>query len=289
VSLSDDELLRRPIFVIGAPRSGTTVLSEILEAHLDVALIGEPRLTWRHGNEGKSDMFAPEDARPEVARYIRCTFAAELRRQGARRMVEKTPSNALRIGFVDRIFPDARYVHIVRDGRDAALSIREFWRAYSGGLPAKQLRQRLRELDPRRAPHYAREVLRRALPAGFARWVGPRTWGPRIPGLNELVSDLDILAVCCLQWRMSVESACYHGRALPAERYFECRLEDFSVDVVGEILKFCALEDDPSVHDQVAQRFDGSRTNNRRPLATAEEERILEEWLRPTLKWLGYE
>ena len=68
--------LDRPIVVVGAPRSGTTLMGELLSAHPALAHVEEPRLTWRYGNDAKSDMLGPEDARPEVCQFIRQRFAA---------------------------------------------------------------------------------------------------------------------------------------------------------------------------------------------------------------------
>ena len=123
--MSEAALLERPIIVIGAPRSGTTMLSNVLSLHSSLGYVDEPRLVWRWKNDAKSDMLRPEDARPEVVAYIHAAFAKQVHEQGRTRLLEKTPSNALRMGFVDRVFPDAIYLHILRDGRDSVLGIRD--------------------------------------------------------------------------------------------------------------------------------------------------------------------
>ena len=94
---SDDELLQSPIFILGAPRSGTAILADVLRSHPDLAYVREPRFIWRHGNDGKSDLLQPADARPEVIAHIRASFAGLVRSQGRSRLLEKLPSNSLRI------------------------------------------------------------------------------------------------------------------------------------------------------------------------------------------------
>lgn len=287
--LASDQL-DAPIIVIGAPRSGTTILSRVLEAHPALALIGEPRLIWRHGNERKSDLLLLADARPEVVAHIRERFAQETIGQGKRRFVEKSPQNSLRVDFVNRVFPDAKIIHILRDGRDSTLSIHDHWNRFSGGLPKRWLGQRLREVQWRRAPYYAKDLIRRALPKSLAPVVGPRLWGPRIPGLEQMVREMPLLEVCALQWRMCVEAGCHRGRLLPADRYMECRLEDFSPELVRKVLDFCALEDDAAVWAKYDERYDASRLGDRRSdRATPDEIDRIMTWIEPTLRWLGYD
>lgn len=284
----DDGTVDRPIIILGAPRSGTTILSRVLEAHPQLVRIGEPRLTWRYGNETKSDMLRPRDLTPEIRSHIRGRFAEEARSAGKPRFVEKSPQNSLRVEYVASVFPEARFVHILRDGRDSTISIRDHWLRFSGGIVPLQLRRRLREIEWRRAPHYLTELLRRTLPTGLAPVVGQRTWGPRIPGLEQLLRDLDLIEVCALQWRMCVEAACVEGRQLSRDRYMECRLEEFSPELVKKVLDFCELDTDPAVKREIEGRYDVGRRVARSGEVTSDEMRQVLHWIEPTLKWLGY-
>ena len=166
--------LDRPVIIVGAPRSGTTLLSRLLETHPDLHLIGEPRVTWRHGNERKTDMLLRGDARPKVKNFIRNAFAAETLGASKQSFVEKSPHNSLRLDFVKAVYPNARIVHIIRDGRESIVSIRDHWQRFSVGIGRKQLQQRLREVDWKRAPYYAKELLRRALLESVSPIVGRR-------------------------------------------------------------------------------------------------------------------
>jgi hypothetical protein len=203
--MTDDQLLKKPIIILGAPRSGTTLLSKVLGQHRDVAHLIEPRMTWRYGNDQKSDMLRPEDARPKVIAHIRKRFADFVRKSGKSRLVEKTPSNSLRPAFVNKVFPDAKFVHIIRNGYDSCLATEDFWDKHATGVSnvaPGRLSQRLHELGPWRLPYYLPEFARPAAPGPVRKLLGPNLWGPRLPGHRQLLRELGATAVACLQWRL---------------------------------------------------------------------------------------
>ena len=288
----NDELpwqLERPIVVIGSPRSGTTLLGNLLSEHPVLVHLVEPRLTWKYGNDSKSDMLQVRDARPEVCRHIRNTFAKVVQDAGGERLLEKTPSNALRMEFVDRVLPGCQFVHILRDGVESVLSIRGFWQRHARGFKKGKISERLREINLRRAPYYFKEIVRRAMPQRLSGLVGQPVWGPRIPGIDGLLQDLSVLEVCCLQWRMSVEAACHYGRQLPADRYMECRLEKMSPELLESVLEFCQLSMTPEVRTGFDAHFDKGLTTRRRDQANPEVLRTIQKWIGPTMQWLGQE
>lgn len=286
--MEHDPWLRKPIIIIGTPRSGTTLLGQVLRAHPSLAYLEEPRIIWRYGNDRRSDRLSPSDARPEVCRYIRDRFAEVVQRSGCQRLLEKTPSNSLRMGFVERVLPGCRFVHIIRHGCDSALSIRDFWQQHATGIKAGKAAQRLREIRWRQLPYYAKEIVRRGLGRRFPRLVRPPVWGPRIPGLDGLVRELELLEVCALQWRTCVESACHYGRTLPSDRYMECRLEDMGEDLLREVLEFAELEAVDPVWSAFHERFDARLTRPRRDDADPADVDAILRWIEPTLMWLGY-
>ena len=115
---------RVPIaLVVGCARSGTSILGELLAAHPSVAYVFEAQRTWDQvGNaRDQSHRLVAADATPEARAQIRAWFAEQL--GSAALVVEKTPRNILRLPFVRAVFPEARVIHIVRDGRDVACSL----------------------------------------------------------------------------------------------------------------------------------------------------------------------
>ena len=115
-----------PVVIVGAPRSGTNMLRDVLARLSGVATwpCDEINYIWRHGNlRYPSDEFPPELARPAVQRYVDRQFDWVSRHYDADVVVEKTCANSLRVPFVDRVVPEARYVFIRRNGLDAVDSV----------------------------------------------------------------------------------------------------------------------------------------------------------------------
>ena len=285
---SIDKYLQRPVIVLGAPRSGTTFLGTLLSYHPSLAFVGEPRLTWRFGNDGKSDLLRRTDARPNVRRHIRSVFSAAVHDAGKERLLEKHPSNSLRMEFVEEILPGCLFIHILRDGVESVISIQEYWQQHSTGVNPKNLTHRLKEARLRQIPYYAGELLRRLLPCTIAPFAKGPVWGPRIPGLDALVKELDVVDIACMQWRTCVEQACQYGRQLPSDRYLECRLEDMAPELIKQILSFAHLEDSPEVWAEFDKKFDSKSTSHRRVEATPELVERIGRTIEPTMKWLGY-
>jgi sulfotransferase family protein len=143
------DVFDRPAFIISAPRSGSTLLFDLLCGARDLwGLPGESRgviegigaLHPAHRGYG-SHRLDERDAGATTVRSLKAGFLAGLRnRQGTRfldqrsadptdklRMVEKTPENSLRVPFLNAAFPDARFVFLHRDARQSISSLIEAW------------------------------------------------------------------------------------------------------------------------------------------------------------------
>lgn len=124
--------LDRPVFVVGAPRSGTSLLYAVLRSSPAFAhWPGEAHEVWEADYHPtlrgwRSNALTAADVEPGAAARIRRSFF--LVAGSRRRLIDKTPRNALRVSFVDALFPDARYVHLVRDGRENVNSLLNAWR-----------------------------------------------------------------------------------------------------------------------------------------------------------------
>jgi len=111
---------RAPIFVIGFPRSGSTLIEQILGAHPEVQPMGEtaelPRLLERG---------ALEEGGAERTRTIARAYLEAIRRRGwsgRGRFVDKTLENFLHVGAIAAMFPNAVILEAVRDPMDVGLS-----------------------------------------------------------------------------------------------------------------------------------------------------------------------
>jgi hypothetical protein len=136
-----------PVVVLGVSRSGTTLLKQMLDRHPDLAIPTEsyflPQLWDRHGQRPDREAFLadlPRLARlrdwdvsvseigerlprdPSFAEAVQSIYQAYADARGKPRFGDKTPSYMQQLELLERAFPDARYAHLIRDGRDAALS-----------------------------------------------------------------------------------------------------------------------------------------------------------------------
>lgn len=137
-----------PFFIVGSARSGTTLLRVILNAHPKVTVPPESRFVtelWRGSNEVRVDEFLgaleshrqfkswnlPIDpvrtglsdrATVPYGTAIEAVYTAYAKHVGKEIWGDKTPRYVEHIPFIAGLFPNARFVHLVRDGRDVALS-----------------------------------------------------------------------------------------------------------------------------------------------------------------------
>ncbi|MEL7362876.1 MAG: sulfotransferase [Bacteroidota bacterium] len=283
-------VLDRPIVLLGAARSGTTLTAEILEHHPDVAYWVEPKYVWRYRNpRAATDARPPSEATPQVRAYIRAKFEAYRARNGAARFMEKTPSNCFRVPFVHAVLPDARFVHLVRDGRDVALSAERKW---TTPPDPSAIRRRLRlarhEIPLRDAPFYAVDTVRDVLGRQFMP-AQAFIWGPHFPGIREVRRTHTVLETCAIQWRESAEAAIEGLRAVPDDHVLEVRFERLirtPRETLEAILDFLGLSSDAALIDYAQRTIDRSAAQ-RWP---AELERVgsLAPLLDPTLEALGY-
>lgn len=123
---------KQPIFLIGCPRSGTSVLLQILlrspelrSVHNEGHILWEP---YHHPKDGgwDSDALGVEDVSARERAYIYLAVRLFVR---DRRFADKTPENCLRIPYLQALFPGASFVFLHRRAADNVSSLMEGWRA----------------------------------------------------------------------------------------------------------------------------------------------------------------
>jgi hypothetical protein len=241
------------LFIVGCPRSGTTLLQRLLDGHAQLAITPEthwiPR--WFRGKQGKGitpdgrvskkllrklsahprfaelgvtphrDHFRIKDTgRVSYARFVSSLFDLYGKQQGKPLVGDKTPGYAREVSTLHALWPSAKIVHVIRDGRDVALSILDWERA--------------RNWKPGE---------------GAARF---RTWAD------------DPLLTSALWWEWHVRLAREAGSPLGPALYHEVRYEalvDSPVGACRAVCDFLGLPPD----DALVRKYDErARSNSRR-------------------------
>lgn len=278
----------RHIVIIGAARSGTKMLRSALATATGAGVVPyDIGYVWRAGNERlRDDVIAPgqldQRGRELIQRFVD-GYAA-----GAPPVViEKTVGNTLRVPFVASVFPDAKYIHLLRDGVDVVESARRQWTA---GSDWRYIAAKARHVPLRLAPRFG---------AGYAASLGARmfsrdrrvgSWGPRYPGMEGDLRTEDLLVVCARQWRESVLAA---TRAFEDLRFpvYEVRYEDLVSDSVPVLRKLTEFLEVPAAADDIvaaAETVRGDRVSSGRAALLYEELAMLVPEFAGILAGLGY-
>lgn len=150
-----NQATEKPIFIVGNPRSGTTLLRLILCSHPRIFIpeetgfipfllkdaqselnieqtravlrrIGRLNTEW-DGMVTDVEGFFASLPRHDLQHILEALYQKKIAETGAVRWGDKTPSYVLYLPTIDRIFPNAQIIHLIRDGRDATLSAMQKW------------------------------------------------------------------------------------------------------------------------------------------------------------------
>lgn len=198
------------------------------------------------------------DATPWLAGRVRRFFEGRARVQGAPVFVHKF-TGWPRAGFLDAVFPEARFVHVIRDGRAVANSLLQmpWWQGY----------------------------------AGPATW----SWGP-LPASYQReweTSGRSFPVLAALEWKLLMDAFDEAKGVVPADRWLDVRYEDLIHDpraTMKGLLEFAGLPWTPAFEDRLGRyRFDPARTDSFRRDLGAEDREAMERSVLERLLRLGYE
>ena len=267
--------VKNPIFIVGAPRSGTGIFYRTMANHPDLAWISnitkkfpsslfltriimlfrndhrptEANNVWQKfaGNEDES--LGRNDVTGAARKYFHRVVQNNLRIFNKPRFANKCPGNSVRVEFLQEIFPDAIFIHIIRDGRAAAYSIMRSRMEHSGDY-----------------------------------WsVKPSDW--------QNLLKLPLVDACALQWKMTVECILHSAKSLPREQYMEVKYEDF-VAQPAEIFQQVGEQCDLIWQDDLLQTVTAGMDNRNykwRMEMSDEDQTTLSALLEIFLKQLGYD
>ncbi len=236
--------VRKPVFILGCGRSGTTILGESLSKHAKVTHLNEPRHLWVRAFP-ETDIWSDRAVARNGRLWLDATDATEPRSRKLQRMfaletflarrpvlVEKLPINSFRLGLIHAVFPDARFLHIHRNGLEVARSIAKL--------------------------------------AADGRWFGNNgyKWQQLVAHAAKSEATAGLPKRCStsahkglLEWRLSTEAAVTFLAQVPQQNRFELSYRDFSANPENSMVQiqtWLGLEDSPAVRtfvqEQVALR-----------------------------------
>ncbi|MDC8832462.1 sulfotransferase family protein [Alteromonas gilva] len=254
----------RPIFVLSAPRAGSTLLFELLTQHLPCLSIGNeshsiyrrfPELHKENANYDSGSL-SRHHATAEISQHLRQAFASQLSYQdgsppdweavcsGKQQpvFIEKTPRNALNIPFLREVFPHARFIYLYRNGQQNIASLIEGW----------QFGQR--------TGHF---VTFPDLP-GFVQ----RNWCFLLPPGWRTVKDASIADIATFQWLQTNQTIRTRLSELPQHHWCAIAYEqliDEPVSQLQRLASFCGLRLRPSARRLRAHALPLSATTLSQP------------------------
>lgn len=252
-----DSLFDRPVIILAAPRSGSTLLFETLAEAPEFWTVGGEShqfiegLKPLHPVAGRihSNRLTERHATREIVELLRRRFARFLQDRDGRkfidhldagplRFLEKTPKNALRQPFLDVVFPGALYIFLYREPRGNISSMMEAWRAGNWVT-------------------YPR----------LAGWYG-LPWSLLLPPGWEEMNAEPLEKVCAFQWEEANRIILDDLEMLPAGRWTACDYQSLIDDppaTVGRICEFAGVTVDERLGGRLSSQLPLSRYTHTPP------------------------
>jgi hypothetical protein len=231
--IASNKVFDRPIFIISAPRAGSTMLFELLsqsstlwtiDGETEDLIEGIAALNIANRNFD-SHRLTDLDATIETVQALKAGIIAELRNQQRRRYLElpeperpqtiraleKTPENALRVAFLAHAFPDARFIFLHREARQNVNSILEAWH-HDGFINIPRL------------PGWKRERWHFLLPQGW-----------------HALNDAPLMEVAAFQWSAANQQALEDLEAVPQDRWISIDYMELLGAPESVVHRVCAL------------------------------------------------
>lgn len=258
--------IKKPVIILGCPRSGTTLLYTILGKSKELySLYNESRFIFKkfyeeklkEGIEFHDDALSPElldDKTKEFflkefnkytlnnrllgiaqqklfrkKKYLKAIDSSIVAVNQAYkdillpeyRIIEKTPRNCFKVQFMNKLFPDAKFIYIQRDPRSNISSLIEGWRKRDDG------KGRIPKLEvPLNIKGYDKQYWRFALPPASAAY-----------------ADKSLEEVCAHQWISSNESIMNDLKDIAEDRQMTIKYEDLVANMPELIQKICEFTD----------------------------------------------
>jgi hypothetical protein len=279
------------VIIIGAPRSGTNILRDVLTSFDNIATwpCDEINYIWRYGNISyKSDEIPAIRATFAVRSFIQQRFNDIHKKNDADTVVEKTCANSLRVPFVDAVLPYAKYIFIYRDGIDATGSAKLRWKAT---LDIPYIIKKVRFVPKTDLLYYGLRYLWARLYRLVSKETRLAFWGPSLGGMQDIIKKHTLTEVCALQWQRCIDKSEEAFSKMPEDKVCRVRYEDFVNEPVKELTRILEFLGKNVELNKIVDAVEGVSANSvgkgRKSLGESEVKN-LEVLVGDTLKRYGY-
>ena len=287
-----------PVIILGAGRSGTNALRNMITSldGFSTWPCDEINAIWRHGNANwDNDEFPVEFATPKVISYIRKSFYSQWQREGKPIfLVEKTCANTLRVEYVNRILPEAKYIHIIRNGADVVSSAEKRWKGQLEVQPLHYFISKARFVPVLDIPLFIYRFIKNRYQKILGRSERLTRWGP-IPVEAKKYENNSLTDVCAHQWVQCVQK-CEQGlNNIDQCKILVVRYEELVANpskTLDSILKFLPCDEHSLAFDDkhMQTAVDMIKTNVRTTKSTDLDinDPFINECYKKLIKRLGY-
>ena len=281
----------QPVVIIGAPRSGTNILRDTICKIPGISSwpCDEINYIWRHGNLSyPSDEIPATKASSSIKKYIHKSFAYIKKKTESEIIIEKTCANSLRVPFVEAIFPNAKYIFIIRDGIDVTSSAKKRWTAK---IDITYILKKVPFVPIFDLPYYAIKYLWVRLYKLISREKRLAVWGPSLNGMHQILQKYNLNEVCALQWQRCVQKSEDAFSNISSDRVFRVRYENFVNEPKKELSKiqnFIGKKVDPETIDKAINDVKSEDVGKGRKILNSGEVKEIENLIKDTLQYYDY-
>ncbi len=271
-------MTRNNVIIIGAARSGTNMLRDILASIENYATwpCDEINYIWRHGlKEIEHDAFDVSLVNSKKIEFIRQKFDWIRQKYNVENVIEKTCANSLRVDYVDGTVSNAKYVFIFRDPYDVVSSAEIRWKAK---LDVKYTYDKAKFVPISDLPFYATNYFFNRIKKFVSKEGRLSYWGPKYIGFEADAKKLSALEISAKQWLESVKASEQSFLKIENARYISVDYNAFVQEPKKElhrILSFLDVNvDDEMVSELVRNVSSKSIGKGRKALSEEEHSKI---------------
>jgi|TARA_B110000483_G_scaffold23312_1_gene27190 hypothetical protein len=265
----------QPIIIIGSPRSGTNLLRNTLVQFNKVCTwpFDEINFMWMKGHKiNRDDELKVEDLSQKKINYLKHEFLKIALKNNSNIVVEKTCANSLRIPYIYKIFPNAKFICIHRDPIDAIDSIEKKWKE------GRDINNFFKKIFWFNKSYLIKFLIYNLSKKFFNLKNRFDIWGPKIKNLNKIINENNnLLSIAAYQWKRCFKLAQRDLKEINQDNVFSLKYEDFVENPhkwISKILIFMNVEYDDKIISRVSHKI--SRKNIGKGRNSLTENHILE-------------